>query len=60
MVYDDSEQDRHGDEYRVWYVGLGDDDGEPVGRQWKHWNQLDARVLACKMARDRRLTVEYL
>ena len=58
MLWDESEQDRHGDEYRIWYVQLGDDDGEPIGTAYKHNGRNHAITTAQNMSRDRRLPIE--
>jgi len=53
MLWDECEQDRHGDEYRIWYVQLGDDDGEPIGTAYKHNSRDYAITTAQSMSRDR-------
>jgi hypothetical protein len=58
MVWDECAQDRHGEEYRIWYVQLGDDEGEPIGTAYKHHNGDSALITAQNMSRDRRLPIE--
>jgi len=58
MLWDESEQDRHGDEYQIWYVQLGDDDGKPIGIAYKHTSRNYAITTAQNISRDRQLPVE--
>lgn len=60
MVWAESEQNRDGDEYRVWRVGTGDDDLEPTGRVYNCSGFDSAIGLARRMAADRRLPIERL
>lgn len=54
----DSATDRYGDEYPVWSVFAGDDDGEPTGKIYTTFSIGAAEDLARKMGRDRNLPVE--
>lgn len=60
MVWDETEQDRHGDEFRVWWVQLGDDDGEPVGTAFKHTTEKNAIIRAGLIAKKYDLPIEHL
>lgn len=44
-----------GDEFPVWFVFAADDDGEPVGKEYRLSSFRGAVELAGKMSRDRRL-----
>ena len=58
MLWDECEQDRHGDEYRIWFVQLGDDEGEPIGTAYKHNARNHAITTAQRMGHDRGLPIE--
>ncbi len=59
MVWDESEPDRHGDEVHIWWVQLGDDDGEPIGAAVKTWSMDAARITASGLHREYGLPVEW-
>ncbi len=59
MVWDESEQDRYGDEVHIWFVQLGDDDGEPIGYAYKLYSQSNAEVMARTVARKYPLPIEW-
>jgi len=58
MVWDESEPDRHGDEVHVWFVQLGDDDGEPIGTAFKHYSEGNALITAGLYAKKYSLPIE--
>ena len=51
----ESVQNRDGDEIPVWYVYVGDDQGEAVGRVYRTYEFAKAEALANKMSHDRKL-----
>lgn len=55
FVTADSDIDREGDEFQVWHVGPGDEDGEPTGKHYTCHSYDKAFNLGRKMAADRRL-----
>ena len=58
MLWDESEPNRHGDEVRVWFVQLGDDDGEPIGNAYKHYSEGNALITARLYANKYGLPIE--
>jgi hypothetical protein len=50
-----SDQNHDGDEIPAWFVYVGDEEAEPVGKLYKFHNFQPAEQLAHRMARDRRL-----
>ena len=49
------DQNRDGDEIPVWFVYVGDEEAEPVGRVYRFHDFNAAEELAKQMSRDRRL-----
>ena len=50
-----SDQDHEGEEIPVWFVYVGDEEAEPVGKVYKCFEYEPARDLALRMSYDRRL-----
>lgn len=58
LVWEDSEPTGDGDEVHVWYVGLADDNGDPVWDEFKHYSEQAAWDFATRMAHHHQLGVE--
>lgn len=54
----ESDFDMEGDEYPVWAVWVGDEDGDAIGKVYHCRSMAGAKELARKMAHDRRLPLE--
>ncbi len=50
-----SDQDQEGEEIPVWFVYVGDEEAEPVGKTYTCLSFNQAEALAQRMAKDRRL-----
>ena len=48
-------QDHEGEEIPVWFVYVGDEDAEPVGKVYRCYAYRPAQELAERMSRDRKL-----
>jgi len=52
-ISDDFDFDKDYDEFQVWHVYAGDDDGEPTGKTYTCHSYSTAFALGQKMAADR-------
>ena len=48
-------QDHEGEEIPVWFVYVGDEEAEPVGKVYRCYSFGSAEALARRMAKDRKL-----
>ena len=51
----ESAQDHEGDEIPCWYIFVGDEDAQPVGKVYRCYSFAPAQSLAERMAKDRKL-----